>query len=93
MVTELGWANADPSSTSHGEILKKLNGYVKKTKVRDIMEIISKLKWNWAGHVARRTDNRRTTCITFWTPRGHTRNRGRPRTRGGGGGGTTYTVS
>ena len=50
-------------------------------KKRDIMEAISKLKWNWAGHVARRTDNRWTTRITFWTPRGHTRNRGRPRTR------------
>ena len=53
-----------------------------KTKVLDIMETISKLKWNWAGHVARRTDNRWTTCITFWTPRGHTRNRGRPKKRG-----------
>ena len=29
-----------------------------KTKVRDIMETISKLKWNWAGRVARRTDTR-----------------------------------
>ena len=52
-----------------------------KTKVRDIMETTSKLKWNWAAHVARRTDNRWTTRITFWTPRGHTRNRGIPRTR------------
>ena len=52
-----------------------------KTKVRDILETISKLKWNWAGHVARRTDNRWTTHIMFWTPQGHTRNQGRPRTR------------
>ena len=52
-----------------------------KTKVRDIMETISKRKWNWADHVARRKDNRWTTRITFWTPRGHTGNRGRPRTR------------
>ena len=28
------------------------------TKVPDIMEIICKLKWNWAGFLARRTDNR-----------------------------------
>ena len=52
-----------------------------KNKVRDIMETISKLKWNWAGHVARRTDQGWTTRILFWTPRGRTRNRGRPTTR------------
>ena len=52
-----------------------------KTKVRGIMETISKPKWNWAGHVARRTDNCWTTRFTFWAPRGHTRNRRRPRMR------------
>ena len=45
------------------------------------METISKLKLNWAGHGARRTENRWTTRITFWTPQGHTGNQGRPRTR------------
>ena len=35
-----------------------------------IMETISKLKWEWAGHVDRRTDNRWATRTTFWTPRG-----------------------
>ena len=54
----------------------------KKNKARDSMETISQLIWNWAGHVTRRTDNRWTTRITFLTPRGPTRNRGRPRTRG-----------
>ena len=52
-----------------------------KTKVRDILEDISRLKWNWAGHVARMTDNRWTTRATFSTPRGYKRNRGRPKTR------------
>ena len=33
----------------------------RKIKVRDIMETISKLKLNWAVHVARRTANRWTT--------------------------------
>ena len=42
---------------------------------------LCKLKWNWPGHVARRTDNHWTTCITFWMPHGHTRNGGRPRMR------------
>ena len=51
------------------------------TKVRDILVTINNLKWSWAGHLARRTDNRWTTKITQWTPRGHERNRGRQRTR------------
>ena len=42
---------------------------------------LCKLKWNWPGHVVRRTDNHWTTCITFWMPHGHTRNWGRPRIR------------
>lgn len=33
------------------------------------METIIKLKWNWAGNVARRTDNHWTTHIMFWMPR------------------------
>ena len=40
----------------------------KKGKVRDIMEMIIKLKCYWAGYLARITDNRWTTCITFGTP-------------------------
>ena len=42
---------------------------------------LCKLKWNWPGHVVRRTDNHWTTCITFWMPHGRTRNGGRPRMR------------
>ena len=34
-----------------------------------------------AGHLTRRTDNRWTTKLTFWQPRGHTRNKGRPKFR------------
>ena len=52
-----------------------------KTKVRIILETLTKRKWNWAGHVARRTDNRLKSRIAFCTPYGHTRNRGLPRTR------------
>ena len=52
-----------------------------KTKVRDMTKTMSKLKWDWAGHVARRTDNRWTSRITFWKPRETQRNRGRPRKR------------
>ena len=42
----------------------------KKNKVGDIMEMIIKLKWYWAGYLARITDNLWTTCITFGTPPG-----------------------
>ena len=51
------------------------------TKLRDILETISKAKWTWAGHLTRRTANRWTTKLTFWQPRGHTRNKGRPKFR------------
>jgi len=51
------------------------------TKIRDILEVINKAKWTWAGHVTRRKDNRWTTKLTTWQPRGHTRNRGRQKTR------------
>ena len=51
------------------------------TKLRDILETISKAKWTWAGHLTRRTDNRWTTKLTFWQPRDHTRNKGRPKFR------------
>ena len=50
-------------------------------KVRDILQTISELKWSWAGHLARRADNRWTTKITNWTPRSYKRSRGRQKTR------------
>ena len=52
-----------------------------KTGVSDILNTVAKLKWNWAGHVVRRTDNRWSTRLTQWTPRGHKRKRGRQKTR------------
>ena len=53
-----------------------------KTRVTDAVERILCLKWNWAGHVARMTDNRWTRRILEWRPRQDAfRNRGRPPTR------------
>lgn len=53
-----------------------------RTKTRDAVETILHLKWNWAGHVARMTDNRWTKKIAEWRPRQDAyRNRGRPPTR------------
>ncbi len=38
------------------------------------------MKWAWAGHVMRRTDNRWTAKVTEWQPR-NCRRQGRQRTR------------
>lgn len=52
------------------------------TGVRDAVETILRMKWNWAGHVARVTDGRWTKKILQWRPRVEAyRNRGRPPTR------------
>lgn len=48
----------------------------KRTKVTDIASKISKLKWQWAGHVCRRTDNRWSKRILEWRPRVGTRSVG-----------------
>ena len=39
------------------------------TKVRDKLVSIKEQKWRWAGHVARREDNRWSKRLTDWTPR------------------------
>lgn len=51
------------------------------TKVRDVMETVKDLKWKWAGHVARISDNRWTRKVTEWIPLECARKRGRPYTR------------
>lgn len=38
-------------------------------KVTDVIQKIKSLKWEGAGHVARRLDNRWTTRITMWYAR------------------------
>ena len=51
------------------------------TKVDDILKVITKAKWKWAGHVARMNDNRWTVRCTEWQVRHGKRSRGRPRRR------------
>ena len=53
----------------------------KRTGVSDIISVINEKKWRWAGHVARLKDNRWTSRLTFWTPYGERRKRGRPTIR------------
>lgn len=49
--------------------------------VTDIAHRISKLKWQWAGHISRRTDGRWSRKVLEWRPRIGKRSVGRPETR------------
>ncbi|CAG9132369.1 unnamed protein product [Plutella xylostella] len=53
----------------------------RRTKVTDIAKRISTLKWQWAGHVARRADDRWSTKVLECRPRVGKRRVGRPPTR------------
>ncbi|RVE41080.1 hypothetical protein evm_014267 [Chilo suppressalis] len=52
-----------------------------RTRVTDIAHRISKLKWQWAGHISRRTDGRWSRKVLEWRPRLGKRSVGRPETR------------
>ena len=82
--------------TTHRALERNLLGYNRKTQhdqglrstdlrqlsgLRDPMEVIERRRLRWAGHVARRTDDRWTIRITEWIPRGQKRPVGRPATR------------
>ena len=53
----------------------------RRTGVTDVVQMARNLKWSWAGHISRRSDNRWTVRITEWTPRDSGRSRGRQRRR------------
>ncbi|KAG7305016.1 hypothetical protein JYU34_010462 [Plutella xylostella] len=52
-----------------------------RTKVTDIAVKICKLKWQWAGHICRRNDNRWGRRVLEWRPRTGKRSVGRPPAR------------
>ena len=52
-----------------------------RTKVTDILEKAEKMKWEWAGHVARMKTNRWAKITTEWTPIERKRRPGRPKRR------------
>ena len=54
-----------------------------RTRVTDIAQRISKLKWQWAGHICRRTDGRWGKRVLEWRPRIGKRRVGRPVSRWG----------
>ena len=48
---------------------RKTNVWVRQqTGTQDIIARIKQLKWQWAGHVARASDNRWTKIVTEWIP-------------------------
>ena len=53
----------------------------RRTKVTDIARRIAKLKWQWAGHIARRADGRWGVKVLEWRPRTTKRSVGRPPSR------------
>ncbi|CAH2237130.1 jg23269 [Pararge aegeria aegeria] len=53
----------------------------RRTRVTDIAQRVAKLKWKWAGHIARRTDGRWGSMMLEWRPRTGKRSVGRPPTR------------
>lgn len=58
------------------------NAYIReRTQLKNVTEIIKGIKWKWAGHVCRMTDDRWTKRVTEWYPRDLTRLRGRKHIR------------
>ena len=53
----------------------------RRTKVFDIGNRVMELKWNWAGHLARRGDGRWSKAVTEWRPSNGKRSVGRPAAR------------
>ncbi|CAH2239930.1 jg3361 [Pararge aegeria aegeria] len=53
----------------------------RRTKATDIAQRISKLKWQWAGHVYRRTDGTWGSRVLEWRPRFGKHSVGRPPAR------------
>ena len=61
---------------------RKTNVWLRQqTGVQDIVCRMKKLKWQWAGHIARTTDDRWTKIVTEWIPLQGKRKQGRPSMR------------
>ena len=60
---------------------QKSEGIRRKTKIIDAVQYMQSLKWKWAGHVARTTDNRWTKRVTKWKGPSGKRRSGKPKDR------------
>ncbi|MHB9323508.1 hypothetical protein ACW0TE_00840 [Fusobacterium polymorphum] len=61
---------------------RKTNCWVREqTRCRDVISTVKGYKWSWAGHLARRMDDRWSIKTTLWVPSEGKRGRGRPKCR------------
>ncbi|KAF2898533.1 hypothetical protein ILUMI_07643 [Ignelater luminosus] len=58
----------------------KIKDLKKRAKVKEVIECVRFLKWNWAGHMIRMED-RWTKITTEWTPNLMKQKKGRPKKR------------
>ena len=56
---------------------------LRKAGLEDWVRAVRRKQWRWAGHIARRADDRWSTRLLTWTPCGGSRCRGRPNKRWG----------
>ncbi|CAH2235137.1 jg16128 [Pararge aegeria aegeria] len=83
----VGFTNLAAINTPMQEHLSSLRVRIRndeirrRTKVTGIAQRISKLKWQWAGHVCRRNDGRLGRRVLEWRPRIGKRSVGRPPAR------------
>ena len=59
----------------------KIEDLYKITKMGNINRDLRKIKWRWAGHIARKTNERWAKILTEWCPLDRKRSRGRPTTK------------
>jgi hypothetical protein len=61
---------------------RKKNNWIRgQTNIQDAITYLKNSKWRWAGHLARRSDDRWSAKLTFWKPNTGKRKRGRPKER------------
>ena len=61
---------------------RKTNAWVRQQSgVEDILAVVKRQKWRWAGHIARMEDSRWTKLVTEWIPLDGKRERARPKAR------------
>ena len=75
IVEEESWVDWIRRATRNAE------GHLRRLKIEDWVTKSRRMKWSWAGHVARRNDGRWSTAILNWKPVGGKRKVGHPTAR------------
>ena len=60
---------------------RNAEGHLRRLQIEDWVTKSRRMKWSWAGHVARRNDGRWSTAILNWKPVGGKRKVGHPTAR------------